>query len=153
MKHVLEYVLDYVKSILSVNGQDLFCIKLACAPRGRLCLNTQLVNRCAVSDYRVIGIARLYAEFGEDPDPVGKFERLIQHVLAFYVPLGDGVDVVVLQFAWHRICQYHRRMVTQQDNHTSLSLEYSYQQKSYVFSLKNINIKWSNERWLEVFPM
>lgn len=99
MKDVLEYVLDYIKSILSVKGQDLFCVKLACAPRGGLCLNTQSVNLFAASVYRVIGIARLYAEFGEDPDPIGKFERLIQHVLAFYVPLGDGVDVVVLQFA------------------------------------------------------
>lgn len=77
----------------------LFCIKLASGRRVGLRLNTQLLNLRAVSDYRVIGIARLYAELGEYPDPVGEFERLIQHVLAFYVPLGNGVDIVVLQFA------------------------------------------------------
>lgn len=101
MKDVLEYVKICQKHFVCQGTRFiwLFCVKSACAPRGRLCLNTQLVNLCAVSDYRVIGIARLYAEFGEDPDPVGKFERLIQHVLAFYIPLGDGVDVVVLQFA------------------------------------------------------
>lgn len=94
MKDVLEYVLDNVKRFIL-----LFCIKLASFLRVGLCLNTQLLHLCAASDYRVIGIARLYAEFGEYPDPVGEFERLIQHVLAFYVPLGDGVDIVVLQFA------------------------------------------------------
>lgn len=49
--------------------------------------------------YRVVGVARLDAELGEDPDAVGKFQGLVEHVLAFYVPLGDGVDVVILQLA------------------------------------------------------
>lgn len=118
----------------------LFCVKLASVFRVGLCLNTQLLHLRAVSDYRVIGIARLYAEFGEYPDPVGEFERLIQHVLAFYVPLGDGVDIVVLQFAWNRICQYNRHMVTQQNTHRSLSADYSYQEKSYNPS--NIKTPW-----------
>lgn len=49
--------------------------------------------------YRVVGVARLDAELGENPDAVSEFQRLIEHVLALHVPLGDGVDVVILQLA------------------------------------------------------
>lgn len=146
MKDVLEYAL--CQKHFACQGTRfvlLFRVKLACVPRRGLCSNTQLVNVCAVSDYRVIGIARLYAEFGEDPDPIGKFERLIQHVLAFDVPLGDGVDVVVLQFAWHRICQYNRHMVTQQDIHRSLTrLQLSDENLQFIL----FKTQWSNKHLL-----
>lgn len=53
---------------------------------------------------RVVGVARLDAQLCQDPDAVGEFERLIQHVLALHVPLGDGVDVVVLELSGNRVC-------------------------------------------------
>lgn len=49
--------------------------------------------------YRVVGVARLDAQLGKDPDAVSEFEGLIEHVLALHVPLGNGVDVVILQLA------------------------------------------------------
>ena len=55
--------------------------------------------------YRVVGVPGLDAELGQDPDAVGEFEGLVQHVLALHVPLGNGVDVVALQFARHRVCE------------------------------------------------
>lgn len=93
-----EYALDNVNRFLFARGQDLLSSLMSNSQMSRV-MNTQLAGVWAVSDYRVIGIARLYAELSEDPDPVGEFERLVQHVLAFHVPLGDGEDVVVLQFA------------------------------------------------------
>lgn len=49
--------------------------------------------------HRVVGVARLNAQLSQDPDAVGELQRLVEHVLALHVPLGDGVHVVVLQLA------------------------------------------------------
>lgn len=53
----------------------------------------------ALQGERVVRVPRLNAKLGQDPDAVGEFQRLIEHVLTFHIPLGDGVDIVVLQFA------------------------------------------------------
>ena len=55
--------------------------------------------------HRVVGVARLDPELGQDPDAVGELEGLVQHVLALHVPLGDGVDVAALQLPRHRVCK------------------------------------------------
>lgn len=47
--------------------------------------------------YRVVGVPGLYAQLCQDPDAVGELEGLVEHVLAFHVSLGNGVDVVVLK--------------------------------------------------------
>lgn len=47
--------------------------------------------------YRVVGISGLNAELSQDPDAVGQLEGLVKHILPFYVSLGNGVDVVILQ--------------------------------------------------------
>lgn len=49
--------------------------------------------------HRVVGVARLNAKLSQDPDAVGELQRLVEHVLALHVPLGNGVHVVVLQLA------------------------------------------------------
>ena len=41
-------------------------------------------------------VARLDLELGQHPDAVGELERLVEHVLAVHVALGDREDVVVL---------------------------------------------------------
>lgn len=51
------------------------------------------------SVYRVVRISRLDAELGKDPDAVSEFQGLVEHVLALHVPLGNGVNVVILQLA------------------------------------------------------
>lgn len=52
-----------------------------------------------MSPHRVVGVPGLDAQLGQDPDAVGEFEGLVEHVLPLHVPLGYGVDIVVLQFA------------------------------------------------------
>lgn len=59
--------------------------------------------------HRVVRVARLDPELGQDPDAVGELQGLVQHVLALHVPLGDGVDVIVLQLPRHRVCKSHMR--------------------------------------------
>lgn len=49
--------------------------------------------------HRVVRVPWLNAKLGQDPDAIGEFQRLVEHVLALHVPLGNGVDIVVLQFA------------------------------------------------------
>lgn len=55
--------------------------------------------------YCVVGVAGLDAELSQDPDAVGELEGLVEHILALHIPLGDGVDVVVLQLPRHRVCK------------------------------------------------
>ena len=69
--------------------------------------------------YRVVGVSRLNAELSQDPDAIGQLEGLVQHVLAFYVSLGNGVDVVILQLPRH--CVYNTRIkVTSGDENNSI---------------------------------
>lgn len=52
-----------------------------------------------VSPHRVVGVPGLDAQLRQDPDAVGEFEGLVEHVLPLHVPLGYGVHIVVLQLA------------------------------------------------------
>lgn len=99
--------------VVAAAGEEEVCVEEEKGQERRSVLQSGIVHLVhvlrnlwspALQRQRVIGIARLYAELGENPDPVGEFERLVQHVLAFHVPLCDGVDIVALQFARHRIC-------------------------------------------------
>lgn len=55
--------------------------------------------------YRVVGVPRLDAQLCQDPNAVGELEGLVEHVLAFHVPFGDSVDVVVLKLPRHCVCK------------------------------------------------
>lgn len=59
--------------------------------------------------YREAGVAGLDAELGQHPDAIGELQRLVEHVLTLHVPLGNGVDVVVLQFAGDGVCREKKR--------------------------------------------
>lgn len=48
-------------------------------------------------NHHEILIPRLYFELRKDPDAIGEFERLVQHVLSLNIPLGNRKDVVVPQ--------------------------------------------------------
>lgn len=74
------------------------------------------LSRCAIYDYTVLiqiiskkkqnkgvatdhngSVAGLDLELRENPDAVGEFDGLVEHVLALHIPLGDGEDVGTLQ--------------------------------------------------------
>jgi len=54
--------------------------------------------------YREAGVAGLDPELCQHPDAVGELQGLVEHVLAFHVPLGDGEDVTALELAADGIC-------------------------------------------------
>ena len=53
--------------------------------------------------YRVIGVSWLDAQLSQDPNAIGELQRLVQHVLPLHVPLGNSVNVVVLQLAGNSV--------------------------------------------------
>lgn len=54
---------------------------------------------CPGSPHRVVGVPGLDAQLSQDPDAIGELQGLVEHVLPLHVPLGNGVDIVVLQLA------------------------------------------------------
>lgn len=55
--------------------------------------------------YRVVGVPWLDTQLCQDPNAIGELEGLVEHVLAFHVPLGNGVDVVVLKLPRYCVCK------------------------------------------------
>ena len=62
------------------------------------------LNLIAHDSYLEGGVSGLNLEFGEDPDAVGEFHRLVQHVLTLHVSFGDRKHVVVAQLLGNRVC-------------------------------------------------
>lgn len=51
----------------------------------------------ALQRHCVDGVPRLHLELGQDPDAVGQFHRLVEHILTLHRSLGDGEHVTPLQ--------------------------------------------------------
>lgn len=49
--------------------------------------------------YRIIGVSWLDPQLGQNPNAISELQGLVQHVLPFHIPLGNSVNIVVLQLA------------------------------------------------------
>lgn len=56
------------------------------------------------SSHREAGVAWLDPQLCQHPDAVGQLQRLVEHVLALHIPLGDGEDVTALQLVACSLC-------------------------------------------------
>ena len=54
--------------------------------------------------HREVGVGGGNLELSQHFNSIGQFERLVQHVLALHVALGDGEDVAVPQLLWNGVC-------------------------------------------------
>lgn len=48
---------------------------------------------------RIIGVSWLDPQLCQNPNAISELQGLVQHVLPFHVPLGNSVNIVVLQLA------------------------------------------------------
>lgn len=80
--------------------------ELKCRRRRRLVLQHRVVHLVDVlrnlrgptlERQRVVGVARLDSELGQDPDAIGELEGLVEHILALDISFGNSVDIVILQ--------------------------------------------------------
>lgn len=55
--------------------------------------------------HREVGVAWLDAQLCQHPDAIGQLQRLVEHVLALHIPLGDGEDVTALQLVACSLCR------------------------------------------------
>ena len=60
-----------------------------------------------LSTYHKIRVRWLYLKFSQDPDSIGQFQGLVQHILPLDITLGNSKNIVILQLlgnsVWNEI--------------------------------------------------